>query len=177
MLIKIQDNAETLVVESAEILIEMVRVGKINKNSRVYDGEEGLYRTLEEVEAVKDMAMDVNYNKYLCMNTKKIISENRKENSNKRLYKTIILVSLTMLVLGIILRVIGYIKLTSSIDANSGFLLGAQLGQVFFFILIWFGIMRWYSNKRKNVAGITLVAISFLYLLVGYITFQISGIL
>lgn len=172
MLVTIHDGTDTVVVKSADTLIEMIRAGKANKDSRVYDGDTGEYRKLEEVEAVKDIAMDTNYNQYLCMNTKSIVLQKKKENASKTQYKIILLGSLTMLILGIILRV--YVKLTASIDAHSGYILGTQLGKIFFSVLIWLGVMKWYEKKQKNIAGIILIVISFLYLFIGFITFLIS---
>lgn len=174
MLVTIHDGTNTVVVKSADALIEMIRAGKANKDSRVYDGDAGEYRKLEEVEAVKDIAMDTNYNQYLCMNTKSIVLQKKKENASKTQYKIILLGSLTMLILGIILRVISYVKLTASIDAHSGYVLGTQLGKIFLSVLIWLGVMKWYEKKQKNIAGVILVVISFLYLFIGFITFIIS---
>ena len=176
MLVKIHGGNETFVVESADSLIEMIKAGKVNKDSRVYDGDAGEYRKLEEVDAVKDIAMDANYNQYLCMNTVSIGLQRKKENASNTQYKVIILVSLAMLALGIILRVISYIKLTVSIDYYSGHILGTQLGIIIISILIWLGVMKWYEKKQKNIAGVVLIVISFIYLFIGFVAFLISGL-
>ncbi|GKX67900.1 hypothetical protein [Inconstantimicrobium mannanitabidum] len=180
MLLKVSDATNTYTVESVEELGKMIKSGKVNKDSRVFDAEAGEYRALQEIKEVKEFALYTEYNKYLCMDAESIELEKKRETAQDNRYKIVVVTSLTMLIISVIINIINLIRITSIMKLSAfsaGAAGGAQLFRWVIMVIIWIFVKNRYQKNHGKIAAVILILLGIIYIFMAFISFQIISYL
>lgn len=172
MNIRFFNGIETVNIESPDLLIEVVKKGQINKNSRVYDVEIGEYRSLDSIEAVRAMGLKEEYNEYLNLDVQRIITEDETTERQRRRFSIIVRVGIVLIIIGMTIRVIDVIDYIDSVNNSflssyqQGGAIGSYIGKKLYAVIALLAAWSWAKKKNK---GETVIGISIFYCLSGII--------
>ena len=170
MLIQYFNENERLEIRDTDKLIELIKAGVLNKDSRVYDAEAEVYTSLAEIQEVKNIALDPSVNEYLGLNVEGIKSEIKRKKNRKQNELVSDIISLALLISGLMINIshtISRMKSFSVLGVSSfvkGQIIGGLIGRGVIITLIW--VVIWSKSKKSHKKALLLIfsVISFVFL-------------
>lgn len=171
MLIRFFNGKEDIEVNSPEAVMEYVKCGQLEKNTRVFDAESSTYKRLGEVKEVEDLALIPEHNYYLNMNVQRILNLRKQTKSKKDTLKSSIVTSSVFTGIGLFIYVAGVIQILDTIQGSSfeaGTSMGIFLGKQAVYAFIWLYLFK---KARENKNGVPLIVVSVIYFASSIISF------
>jgi hypothetical protein len=156
MLIKYTRENEIIKIQDNGTLLSYLKSGELKHDTLVYDGEVEEYKKLADIDAVKELALNPEYNQYLGIDIKALNEEKIKRNAIRSTNVITTVISLILLVLGILKNIISHFVITILISTGNGSsymlgqALGSLIGKLLIGMFIWYAIWKWTENNGKK---------------------------